>query len=156
MSIATRSSHHRDARRYRASFRRAAAHVLGHTAPSLYDLRNLFPSQRRRPSPVGDGVFAASRTLAKMVAKKRKRCWSDVWRRDKPRILGAFNEPVKSWLDFTCSRCLPTATAKFQLCALSESGLIRSRACKFMLTEEAHHMFVGETGVDRVQRAPVS
>jgi benzoyl-CoA 2,3-dioxygenase component B len=40
---------------------------------------------------------------------------------------------------------------KYQLHALSESGFDPlSRTCKFMLTEEAHHMFVGETGVGRV------
>src|SRR5918911_1213658 len=38
---------------------------------------------------------------------------------------------------------------------LAESGFDPlSRTCRFMLTEEAHHMFVGETGVGRVvQRA---
>jgi benzoyl-CoA 2,3-epoxidase subunit B len=44
---------------------------------------------------------------------------------------------------------------KYQLLALAESGFDPlSRTCRFMLTEEAHHMFVGETGVGRVvQRA---
>jgi benzoyl-CoA 2,3-dioxygenase component B len=40
---------------------------------------------------------------------------------------------------------------KFQLCALAESGFDPlARTCRFMLTEEAHHMFVGESGVSRV------
>jgi benzoyl-CoA 2,3-dioxygenase component B len=40
---------------------------------------------------------------------------------------------------------------KFQLCALAESGFDPlARTCRFMLTEEAHHMFVGETGVGRI------
>jgi benzoyl-CoA 2,3-dioxygenase component B len=40
---------------------------------------------------------------------------------------------------------------KFQLKSLAESGFDPlSRTCRFMLTEEAHHMFVGETGVGRV------
>ncbi|MEE3124066.1 MAG: benzoyl-CoA 2,3-epoxidase subunit BoxB, partial [SAR324 cluster bacterium] len=35
--------------------------------------------------------------------------------------------------------------------SLAESGFDPlSRTCRFMLTEEAHHMFVGETGVGRV------
>jgi benzoyl-CoA 2,3-dioxygenase component B len=39
---------------------------------------------------------------------------------------------------------------KMQLAALAESGFDPlSRTCRFMLTEEAHHMFVGETGVQR-------
>ena len=37
---------------------------------------------------------------------------------------------------------------KFQLCALAESGFDPlARTTRFMLTEEAHHMFVGESGV---------
>jgi benzoyl-CoA 2,3-epoxidase subunit B len=40
---------------------------------------------------------------------------------------------------------------KFQLCALAESGFDPlARTTRFMLTEEAHHMFVGESGVARV------
>src|SRR5713226_4970564 len=40
---------------------------------------------------------------------------------------------------------------KFQLCALAESGFDPlARTCRFMLTEEAHHMFIGETGVSRI------
>src|SRR5260221_10932985 len=42
---------------------------------------------------------------------------------------------------------------KFQLKCLAESGLDPlARPCRFMLTEEAHHMFVGETGIGRVIR----
>jgi benzoyl-CoA 2,3-dioxygenase component B len=40
---------------------------------------------------------------------------------------------------------------KYQLCALAESSFDPlARTTKFMLTEEAHHMFVGESGVGRV------
>jgi benzoyl-CoA 2,3-dioxygenase component B len=40
---------------------------------------------------------------------------------------------------------------KYQLLALAESGFDPlARTTRFMLTEEAHHMFVGETGVLRV------
>ena len=43
---------------------------------------------------------------------------------------------------------------KFQLASLAESGFDPlARTCRFMLTEEAHHMFVGESGVARaIQR----
>src|SRR5438046_3661969 len=42
---------------------------------------------------------------------------------------------------------------KYQLSALAESGFEPlARTCKFMLTEEAHHMFVGDTGLGRVVR----
>ena len=40
---------------------------------------------------------------------------------------------------------------KYQLLSLAESGFDPlSRTCRFMLTEEAHHMFVGQTGIRRV------
>ena len=44
---------------------------------------------------------------------------------------------------------------KYQLASLAESAFDPlARSCQFMLTEEAHHMYVGETGVSRVvQRA---
>jgi hypothetical protein len=60
-----------------------------------------------------------------------------------------FNEPISDWLPFSCSRCSPTATGKYQLARAGGGAafdpLARRRAV--MLTEEAHHMFVGETGV---------
>src|SRR5262252_7415950 len=40
---------------------------------------------------------------------------------------------------------------KYQLAALAQSGFDPlARTTRFMLTEEAHHLFVGETGVDRI------
>jgi benzoyl-CoA 2,3-dioxygenase component B len=40
---------------------------------------------------------------------------------------------------------------KYQLKSLAESGFDPlARTCQFMLTEEAHHMFVGETGIARI------
>jgi benzoyl-CoA 2,3-dioxygenase component B len=74
---------------------------------------------------------------------------------DKPRILGAFNQPVKNWVDFFFFTMFTDRDGKYQLYALSESGFDPlARTTRFMLTEEAHHMFVGETGIDRmVQRS---
>ena len=40
---------------------------------------------------------------------------------------------------------------KYQLASLAESAFDPlARTCQFMLTEEAHHMYVGDTGVNRV------
>ena len=40
---------------------------------------------------------------------------------------------------------------KYQLAALAESGFDPlARSTQFMLTEEAHHLFVGETGINRI------
>jgi benzoyl-CoA 2,3-dioxygenase component B len=74
---------------------------------------------------------------------------------DNPRILGAFNERTPDWLSFFMFTYFTDRDGKFQLCALAESGFDPlARTTKFMLTEEAHHMFVGESGVSRViQRA---
>jgi benzoyl-CoA 2,3-dioxygenase component B len=70
---------------------------------------------------------------------------------DKPRILGAFNEKTPDWLSFFFFTYFTDRDGKYQLASLAESGFDPlSRTCRFMLTEEAHHMFVGETGVGRV------
>jgi len=45
---------------------------------------------------------------------------------------------------------------KFQLKSLAESAFDPlSRTCRFMLREEAHHMFVGDTGISRVAKRTV-
>ena len=74
---------------------------------------------------------------------------------DKPRILQAFNEPTPEWLSFFMFTFFTDRDGKYQLASLAESAFDPlSRTCRFMLTEEAHHMFVGETGVQRIiQRA---
>src|SRR5438046_7525895 len=70
---------------------------------------------------------------------------------DNPRILGAFNEPTPDWLAFFMFTHFTDRDGKFQLKALAESGFDPpSRTNRFMLTEEAHHMFVGEAGNSRV------
>ena len=70
---------------------------------------------------------------------------------DNPRILGAFNEPTPDWLAFFMFTFFTDRDGKYQLSSLAESGFDPlARTCRFMLTEEAHHMFVGETGVSRI------
>jgi benzoyl-CoA 2,3-epoxidase subunit B len=73
---------------------------------------------------------------------------------DTPRMLGAFNEQTPDWLSFFMFTFFTDRDGKMQLAALAQSGFDPlSRTCRFMLTEEAHHMFVGETGVGRtIQR----
>ena len=73
---------------------------------------------------------------------------------DSPRMLGAFNERTPDWLSFFMFTFFTDRDGKMQLAALAQSGFDPlSRTCRFMLTEEAHHMFVGETGVQRtIQR----
>jgi benzoyl-CoA 2,3-dioxygenase component B len=70
---------------------------------------------------------------------------------DKPRILTTFNEPISDWLSLFCFTYFTDRDGKYQLKSLAESAFDPlSRTCRFMLTEEAHHMFVGETGLGRV------
>jgi benzoyl-CoA 2,3-dioxygenase component B len=70
---------------------------------------------------------------------------------DKPRILQAFNEKTGNWLSFFMFTYFQDRDGKYQLAALAESGFDPlSRTCRFMLTEEAHHMFVGEMGISRI------
>jgi benzoyl-CoA 2,3-dioxygenase component B len=66
-------------------------------------------------------------------------------------MLGAFNEKTPDWLAFFMFTYFTDRDGKFQLAALAESAFDPlARTTKFMLTEEAHHMFVGESGVSRV------
>jgi benzoyl-CoA 2,3-dioxygenase component B len=70
---------------------------------------------------------------------------------DRPRILGAFNEETPDWLSFFMFAHFTDRDGKYQLASLAESGFDPlSRTCRFMLTEEAHHLFVGESGIMRI------
>jgi len=126
--------------------------LLGHTAPSLYDLRNLFQVNVEE----GRHLWAMVYLLHTYFGKDGREEAEELLHRrsgnpDHPRILGTFNEPCSDWLSFFCFTMFTDRDGKFQLLALAESGFDPlSRTCRFMLTEEAHHMFVGQTGVGRV------
>jgi benzoyl-CoA 2,3-epoxidase subunit B len=125
---------------------------LGLTAPSMYDLRNLFQINVEE----GRHLWAMVYLLHKHFGRDgREEAEALLERRsgeeDNPRILGAFNEKTPDWLSFFMFTYFTDRDGKFQLCALSESSFDPlARTTKFMLTEEAHHMFVGESGVSRV------
>ena len=71
--------------------------------------------------------------------------------KEKPRMLGAFNEETPDWLSFFMFTYFTDRDGRMQLEALAQSGFDPlSRTCRFMLAEEAHHMFVGYTGVKRI------
>jgi benzoyl-CoA 2,3-dioxygenase component B len=73
--------------------------------------------------------------------------------KDKPRILGTFNEPISDWLSFFMFTYFTDRDGKYQLKSLAESAFDPlARTCQFMLTEEAHHMFIGDTGLSRLTR----
>ena len=126
--------------------------LLAHTAPSLYDMRNLFQVNVEE----GRHLWAMVYLLQTYFGKDGREESEELLERrsgnpDHPRILGTFNEPCQSWLDFFCFTMFTDRDGKFQLLSLAESGFDPlARTCRFMLTEEAHHMFVGQTGVGRV------
>ena len=125
---------------------------LGKTAPSLYDMRNLFQVNVEE----GRHLWAMVYLLQKYFGTDgREEAEALLQRRsgdaDSPRMLGAFNEKTPDWLSFFMFTYFTDRDGKMQLEALAQSGFDPlSRTCRFMLTEEAHHMFVGETGVTRV------
>ena len=125
---------------------------LGLIAPSLYDLRNLFQVNVEE----GRHLWAMVYLLHAYFGRDGREEADEMLLRhsgdaDKPRILQAFNVPTVDWLSFFLFTYFQDRDGKYQLQALSESGFDPlSRTCRFMLTEEAHHMFVGETGVGRV------
>ena len=126
--------------------------LLGLTAPSLYDMRNLFQVNVEEGRHLWAMVYLLHRFFGR---DGREEAEGLLERRsgnpDKPRILGAFNEPIADWLSFFMFTMFTDRDGKYQLLALAESGFDPlSRTTRFMLTEEAHHMFVGETGVMRV------
>lgn len=130
---------------------------LGLTAPSLYDMRNLFQVNVEEGRHLWAMVYllqkyfgADGREEADMLLQRSS--GSD----EAPRMLGAFNEETPDWLSFFMFTYFTDRDGKMQLESLAQSGFDPlSRTCRFMLTEEAHHMFVGETGVGRTIQATV-
>jgi benzoyl-CoA 2,3-dioxygenase component B len=127
---------------------------LGQTAPSLYDMRNLFQVNVEE----GRHLWAMVYLLHAHFGKDGRDEADDLLARragdaDKPRILDAFNQPCRDWLTFFCFTMFTDRDGKYQLGSLAESAFDPlSRTCRFMLTEEAHHLSVGELGVERVLR----
>jgi len=126
--------------------------LLSNSAPSMYDCRNLFQVNVEEGRHLWAMVYLLhcyfgrdGREEAEALLERRS---GD---QDRPRILSTFNEPIEDWLSFFMFTMFTDRDGKYQLLALAQSGFDPlSRTTRFMLTEEAHHMFVGETGVGRV------
>jgi benzoyl-CoA 2,3-dioxygenase component B len=125
---------------------------LGRTCPSLYDLRNLFQVNVEEGRHLWAMVYLLHAHFGRDGREEAEALLQrHAGDRDKPRILGAFNEKTPDWLSFFMFTYFTDRDGKYQLASLAESGFDPlSRTCRFMLTEEAHHMFVGETGLGRV------
>ncbi len=130
---------------------------LGATAPSLYDLRNLFQVNVEE----GRHLWAMVYLLHAYFGREGREEAEELLHRnsgseDAPRILGAFNEETPDWLSFYMFTYFTDRDGKYQLGTLKESAFDPlSRTCEFMLKEEAHHMMVGTTGIDRVVQRTV-
>jgi benzoyl-CoA 2,3-epoxidase subunit B len=126
--------------------------LLGATCPSLYDLRNLFQVNVEEGRHLWAMVYLLHRFFGREGREEGEallqRRSGDV---NNPRILTAFNEKTSHWLAFFMFTFFTDRDGKFQLSALAESAFDPlARTTRFMLTEEAHHMFVGESGIARV------
>src|ERR1700760_4644620 len=128
--------------------------LLGKTCPSLYDLRNLFQVNVEE----GRHLWAMVYLLHRFFGRDGREEADELLQRrsgssDKPRILNAFNEPIDDWLSFFMFTYFTDRDGRFQLKSLAESAFDPlSRTCRFMLTEEAFHMFVGGSGITRIVR----
>src|SRR5271157_117477 len=131
--------------------------LLGMTCPSLYDLRNIFQVNVEEGRHLWAMVYLLHRYFgrdgreeAKALLERRS------GQQDNPRILGAFNEETPDWLSFFMFTYFTDRDGKYQLGTLKESAFDPlSRTCEFMLKEEAHHMMVGTTGIDRIVQRTV-
>ena len=126
-------------------------HMLALTAPSLYDMRNLFQVNVEESRHLWAMIYL----LFKYFGRDGREEGEELLRRssgsdETPRLLGAFNEKTPDWLSFFMFTFCTDRDGKMQLESLAQSGFDPlSRTCRFMLTEEAHHMFVGESGITR-------
>jgi benzoyl-CoA 2,3-epoxidase subunit B len=126
--------------------------LLGMTAPSLYDLRNLFQVNVEEGRHLWAMVYLLHRYFGRdgreeAEALLERRSGAE----NNPRILTAFNEETRHWLAFFMFAFFTDRDGKFQLASLAESSFDPlARTCRFMLTEEAHHLFVGESGIARI------
>jgi benzoyl-CoA 2,3-dioxygenase component B len=125
---------------------------LGATAPSLYDLRNLFQVNVEEGRHLWAMVYLLHAYFGRDGREEAEQLLHrNSGSQDSPRILGAFNEETPDWLSFFMFTYFTDRDGKYQLGTLKESAFDPlSRTCEFMLKEEAHHMFVGTTGIDRV------
>ena len=97
--------------------------LLGHSAPSLYDLRSLFQVNVEE----GRHLWAMVYLLHAYFGRDGREEAEELLSRhsgdaDRPRILSTFNEPIEDWLSFFMFTYFTDRDGKFQLMSLAESG----------------------------------
>ena len=126
--------------------------VLGNTAPSIYDLRNLFQVNVEE----GRHLWAMVYLLHAYFGREGREEAEQLLKRNSGDLdTRASSAPstrtTTDWLQFFMFTYFTDRDGKYQLGTLKESAFDPlARTCEFMLKEEAHHMFVGTTGMQRI------
>lgn len=127
-------------------------HLLS-TAPTAYDLKSMI---RVNVEEMRHGWQMAHILVSHFGEQGQKEADGFLKRNAArgERLLQAFNDPVKNWLDFFCYATFLDRDGKFQLGCLLHSGF-RPLAASMgpMLKEEAFHLGTGVTGMRRVLAA---
>jgi benzoyl-CoA 2,3-dioxygenase component B len=126
--------------------------LLGHTAPSLYDLRNLFQVNVEEGRHLWAMVYLLHSQFGRDGREEAKSCW---------RAAAATRTSRASWVPSTsrsttgstssCSRCSRTATASTSCWRSPRAASTRSRAPRASCSPRKRiTCSSGETGVDRI------
>ena len=109
-------------------------------------------STSRKAATSGRWSICCTPISAATAARRPRRCWSATRAIPTSRASSAPSTRRRRLaVVLHVHLSSPTATASTSSPSLAESGFDPlARTCRFMLTEEAHHMFVGETGVSRI------
>ncbi|MBI2816148.1 MAG: phenylacetate-CoA oxygenase subunit PaaI [Acidobacteria bacterium] len=122
-------------------------------APTTYDLQSMIRVNREEMRHGWQMAYVlvtyfgdAGKKAAQRLLERRAT--------DNTRLLGAFNEPVRCWLDFFTYTDFIDRDGKYQLNMLSRSAFAPlARSMRPMLQEEAFHLLTGNTGLMRIVKA---
>jgi len=126
---------------------------LFETAPSRYDYLSLvrvMTEEMRHGWQMSHVLVKDFGRSGRIEAQKllERRAFQD------DRLLGAFNEPVRNWLDFFTYTQFVDRDGKFQLTMLSHSSFLPlAQSMPPMLKEENFHLGTGNNGLMRVVKA---
>src|SRR5438132_7836184 len=126
---------------------------LFETAPSRYDYLSLvrvMTEEMRHGWQMSHVLITQFGRSGRIEAQKllERRAFTD------DRLLGAFNQPVKNWLDFFTYTQFVDRDGKFQLTMLSHSSFLPlGQSMPPMLKEESFHLGTGNNGLRRIVQA---
>lgn len=126
--------------------------LLSRSAPSLYDLRNLFQfllEEARHLWALVHVLLEHFGTEGQNEAQAllERQCGNG----EQPRLLNAFNVRNEDWLSYFIWCFLADRDGKYQLSAVQRGGFDPlARTAAFMLMEEPLHLSIGTHGLERV------